>query len=138
MGSICGKTKSKWMGGPSKFRDFGRRGGRGRPRIGPAAEALIAIKGWRLKTPYRTQQFRDPARSENDVRAAGGAILKLAPARSEPTSFVADLGGRDVVHHGQKRVGNRHRRAGPVAINEENQAAGIAIDLGERRLVTIG
>jgi hypothetical protein len=42
MGSICGKTKSKWMGGPSKFRDFGRRGSPGRPRIGPAAEALIA------------------------------------------------------------------------------------------------
>ena len=49
-----------------------------------------------------------------------------------------DLGGRDLVHHGEKRVGNRHRRAGLVAVDEEHHAAGVAVDLDERGLSPYG
>ena len=51
---------------------------------------------------------------------------------------MADLGGRHVVHHREKLVGNRHGRAGLVAVDEEHHAAGATIDLEERGLVALG
>jgi hypothetical protein len=60
------------------------------------------------------------------------------PAGSESAALVVDFGRRHVVHHREKLVGDRHWGAGLVAIDEEDQAAGIAVNLGERRLVAVG
>ena len=49
-----------------------------------------------------------------------------------------DLGGRNLVHHREKLIGNRHRRAGLIAIDEEHHAARVAVDLNERGLVAVG
>ena len=51
---------------------------------------------------------------------------------------MSDLGGRDRVHHGEKLLGNRHWRAGLIAVGEEHHAARAAIDLYERSLVAVG
>lgn len=49
-----------------------------------------------------------------------------------------DLGGRNLVHHREKLIGNRHRRAGLIAVDEEHHAARVAVDLNERGLVAVG
>src|SRR5580698_7127874 len=78
-----------------------------------------------------------PARSAPDRLACSGAFVGPRTG-SETAAFVVDLRRRHIVHHAEKRLRDGHWRAGLVAIDEENEAAGIAVNLGERRLVTVG
>jgi hypothetical protein len=39
---------------------------------------------------------------------------------------------------GQKRLRDRHGRAGQLAVDEDHQPAGIALDLCENHLIAIG
>jgi hypothetical protein len=42
-------------------------------------------------------------------------------------SLMIDLGGRNLVHHREKLIGNRHRRAGLIVVDEEHHAARVAV-----------
>jgi hypothetical protein len=66
------------------------------------------------------------------------ASLSRPKTGSEAAAFVIDFRGRDVVDHAEKFVRDRHWRAGLVAIDEENESAGIAVNLRQRRLIAIG
>jgi transposase len=59
------------------------------------------------------------------------SLLKAIP-------LMIDLGGRNLVHHREKLIGDRHRRAGLIAVDEEHHAARVAVDLNERGLVAVG
>src|SRR5580658_5939187 len=50
---------------------------------------------------------------------------------------MTDLVRRDVLHHGEKLMGDEHRRAGLVAVDEEHQSPRVAVDLRESGLVAV-
>jgi hypothetical protein len=97
-------------------------------RVNLRSRARIAAAAARLSTPQRSRVCVAEPR----------ASLTRPKTGSEAAAFVIDFRGRDVVDHAEKFVRDRHWRAGLVAIDEENESAGIAVNLGQRRLIAIG
>jgi hypothetical protein len=79
----------------------------------------------------------DPDNDPIEATNFSNPLWRAAAAGSEPVALVVDFRRRHVVHHREKLVGDRHGRAGLVAIDEEDEAAGIAVDPRERRLVAV-
>jgi len=50
---------------------------------------------------------------------------------------VGNIRRRDIAHHRDQHAGTAIRRTGAIAVYEEHETAGLAIQLSERRLVAV-